>query len=94
MTDNRAKEKYEKNARLVVGVNALHKIRGLVDKFEQQDNRNKKTAIVLSLLFAALLLFIVYVFISSHQNRKDDLQTSVNQSLNQYNMQTINRDLT
>ena len=54
MEKNNAKSKLSKNTTRLVAINALQKIRTLVDGYEAQDKRNKRNAIIFSV---ALLVF-------------------------------------
>jgi len=85
MNEEAIEEKLRKNARRVVGIAALRKIRVMVDDFNGQERKNKKRSIVVLLISILILLW----FIGSVLNREPNYQ---NINTSQYGFETSNME--
>ena len=69
METNNAKTKLSKNTTRLLGINALRKIRTLVDGFEDQDQKNKRRAIALIITLIILFTLSIYLIIFSESEK-------------------------
>ena len=82
MFDNNTQQKIDKNTRFVVGINALKRMRTLVDGFQDQEQKNKRTAIIIIIVFAVILLAFLYTFITADKHDGAVLDINTEQPVN------------